>query len=158
MIPWPWPQGRVFPPSYFHSHGWSRSASSSEGRNSSTGLSRLACWSWWQSHCLQLTCKVNICSGYMNSEKKIPRKSLQGLFNGAKVVPSIQESLFQVWQWNQPPGPTEDAADLPPVSSWMEELNIIQERGRRKIFPSVTLGDRYVKSLALILTFKWHFC
>lgn len=69
--------------SYFHCHRWSRSAASSNGCNSSTGLSRLACWSWWQSYCLQLPRKINICSGYLNSEKKSPGKPLQGLFNGA---------------------------------------------------------------------------
>lgn len=36
----------------------------------------------------------------------------------------------------------------------MEELNIKQQQGKKKILLSVMLGDRYVKSLAIILTFK----
>lgn len=40
----------------------------------------------------------------------------------------------------------------------VEELNIMQEQGKRKILLSVMLGGCCVKSLALILTFKWHFC
>lgn len=74
------------------------------------------------------------------------------------MVHSVQESVFQVWQSNKHPGPAEDPTDLPPLSSWTEELNIMQEEGKKKILLSVMLEECYDKSLATILTFKWHFC
>lgn len=105
---WPWPQGRVS-----HGHRWARSAASSNGHNS-TALcscwSRLACWSWRQSHCLQLTLiyAQDMC---ILRRKDLGSNCKDYSIVGALVVHSIQDSLFQVWQWNKYPDPTEDTTD-----------------------------------------------